>query len=185
MAGVSRLQHRAEAGGNRNRSMMCFTSFRRAVIVLALAGCTPNIDYHGYMAKPGAFAQIHEGMPKSEVEATLGSPSTTASVKFNGDSYYYISDVTKQTAFLRAREIKREVVAIRFDKQDKVASFGQYGLEDGRIIDMNSRTTPSKGVELTLIQQLLGNIGTPSPGGGIEPGRTPGGSGPAPGRGGT
>jgi outer membrane protein assembly factor BamE (lipoprotein component of BamABCDE complex) len=168
--------------------MMFFTSFRRASIILVLAGCTPNIDYHGYMAKPGAFAQIHEGMPKSEVEATLGSPSTTASVKFNGDSYYYISDVTKQTAFLNAREIKREVVAIRFDKEDKVANFGQYGLEDGQIVDMNSRTTPSKGVELTLLQQIFGNIGTPSPGGAIIPGRTPGGdgpAGPAAGRGGT
>src|SRR4051812_23750724 len=86
-AGPPRLQHRADPGENCNRSMISFKSFRgtSAVLAWALLGCTPNIDYHGYMAKPGAFAQIHEGMPKSEVEATLGSPSTTASVKFNGD----------------------------------------------------------------------------------------------------
>jgi outer membrane protein assembly factor BamE (lipoprotein component of BamABCDE complex) len=149
-------------------------------IFFMLAACTPNIDYHGYLAKPGAFSQIQEGMPKSEVEATLGSPSTTASVKFNGDSYYYISNVTEQTAFLKPKEVKREVIAIRFDPNDKVTSFGQYGLEDGRIIDMNSRTTPTKGVELTILQQIFGNIGTPAPGGGIVPGRTPGG-GPFPG----
>jgi len=160
--------------------MMSFKSFRGASAVLAgaLLGCTPNIDYHGYMAKPGAFAQIHEGMPKSEVEATLGSPSTTASVNFNGDSYYYISDVTKQTAFLNPHEIKREVIAVRFDKGDRVASFGQYGLEDGRVVNMNSRTTPTKGVELTMLQQIFGNIGNPSVGGAIIPGRTPGGTGP-------
>src|SRR5437762_10557937 len=108
-------------------------------VMLLIAACTPNIDYHGYLAKPGAFAQIQEGMPKSEVEATLGSPSTTASVKFRSDSYYYISDVTQQTAFFNPSEIKREVIAIRFDPEDKVASFGQYGLEDGRVIEMNSR----------------------------------------------
>src|SRR5437870_4668362 len=115
---------------------MCLPSLRRAstaLIILALAACTPNIDYHGYQAKPGAFSQIQQGMPKSEVEATLGSPSTTASIKFQGDSYYYISDVTEQTAFLNPQEIKREVIAIRFDPGDKVASFGQYGLEDGRV----------------------------------------------------
>jgi outer membrane protein assembly factor BamE (lipoprotein component of BamABCDE complex) len=147
-------------------------------IILSMAACTPNIDYHGYLAKPGAFAQIQEGMPKSQVETALGSPSTTASVKFHGDSYYYISNVTEQTAFFRAKELNREVIAIRFDPEDKVASFGQYSLEDGQIIDMNSRTTPTKGVELTILQQIFGNLGQPAPGGGIIPGRTPGGSGP-------
>ena len=160
---------------------MCLPSLRRAApaaFLVFVGACTPNIDYHGYLAKPGAFGQIQEGMPKSEVEATLGSPSTTASVKFQGDSYYYISNVTEQTAFLRAKEINREVIAIRFDPQDKVASFGQYGLEDGRIIDMNSRRTPTKGIELTILQQIFGNLGNPSAGGAIIPGRTPGGSGP-------
>jgi outer membrane protein assembly factor BamE (lipoprotein component of BamABCDE complex) len=167
---------------------MCLSYLRRTGIagtVLALGACTPNIDYHGYLAKPGAFAQIQEGMPKSEVEAMLGSPSTTASVKFHGDSYYYISNVTEQRAFLNPKELKREVVAIRFDPQDKVASFGQYGLEDGRVIDMNSRTTPNKGVELTVLQQIFGNLGRPSAGGEIIPGRTPGGNGPASGPGGS
>jgi outer membrane protein assembly factor BamE (lipoprotein component of BamABCDE complex) len=161
---------------------MCFPLLRRAdliavsaVVMLALAACAPNIDYHGYLAKPGAFAQIQEGMAKSEVEATLGSPSTTASVNFKGDSYYYISSVTEQKAFLKADEIKREVIAIRFDPEDRVAALGQYALEDGRIIDMNSRTTPTKGRELTILQQLFGNIGRPASDGSIVPGRTPGG----------
>src|SRR5947208_12600220 len=111
---------------------MCLPFLRRsglAMIMLAVPACSPNIDYHGYLAKPGAFAQIQEGMPKSEVEATLGSPSTTASVKFHGDSYYYISDMTEQTAFFKAKDVKREVIAIRFDPNDKVASLGQYGLD--------------------------------------------------------
>ena len=149
-----------------------------AAIMLFLAACTPNIDYHGYLAKPGAFAQVQEGMPKSEVEATLGSPSTTASIKFHSDSYYYISDITEQTAFLKPTEVKREVIAIRFDPNDKVASLGQYGLEDGRIIDMSSRKTPSKGLELSILQQIFGNLGRPSAGGAIIPGRTPGGNTP-------
>ena len=160
---------------------MCLPFLRRnglAMIMLAVPACTPNIDYHGYLAKPGAFAQIQEGMPKSEVEATLGSPSTTASVKFRSDSYYYISDVTQQTAFFNPSEIKREVIAIRFDPEDKVASFGQYGLEDGRVIEMNSRKTPTKGLELTILQQVFGNLGRPAPGGTITPGRDPGGNGP-------
>jgi outer membrane protein assembly factor BamE (lipoprotein component of BamABCDE complex) len=149
-----------------------------AAMALAVAACNANIAHRGYLAKPGAFAQVREGMAKSEVEGILGSPSTTASVNFQGDSYYYISSTTEQKAFLNPEEIDRQVIAVRFDRNDQVASLGQYGLEDGKVIDINSRTTPTKGRELTILQQLFGNIGKPGPGGIIVPGRTPGGNKP-------
>ncbi len=149
-----------------------------AAMALTVAACSSNIAHRGYLAKPGAFGQVREGMPKSEVEGILGSPSTTASVNYQGDSYYYISSTTQQTAFLNPKEVERQVIAIRFDQNDQVASLGQYGLEDGKIVDINSRTTPTKGRELTMLQQLFGNIGKPGPGGAIVPGRTPGSTGP-------
>jgi outer membrane protein assembly factor BamE (lipoprotein component of BamABCDE complex) len=146
-----------------------------AAMALAVAACSANIAHRGYLAKPGAFAQVHEGMPKSEVEGILGSPSTTASVNYQGDSYYYISSTTEQRAFLNPSEVERQVIAIRFDQNDQVANLGQYGLEDGKVIDINSRTTPTKGRELTILQQLFGNIGKPGAGGVIVPGRESGG----------
>ena len=149
-----------------------------AAMALAVAACNANIAHRGYLAKPGAFAQVREGMAMSEVEGILGSPSTTASVNFSGDSYYYISSTTEQRAFLNPQEVERQVIAVRFDRNDQVASLGQYGLEDGKIIDINSRTTPTKGRELTILQQVFGNIGRPGPGGIVVPGRTPGGNKP-------
>jgi outer membrane protein assembly factor BamE (lipoprotein component of BamABCDE complex) len=56
-------------------------------------------------------------MAKSEVEAIMGSPSTTASVNLQGDSYYYISSVTTQRSFLDPQEQTREIIAIRFRPQ--------------------------------------------------------------------
>src|SRR5690242_4473583 len=135
-----------------------------AAMALAVAACSTNIAHRGYLAKPGAFAQVHEGMAKSEVQGILGSPSTTASVNLQGDSYYYISSTTEQKAFFNPTEVDRQVIAIRFDQNDQVASPGQYGLEDGKIIDINSRTTPARGRELTVLQQLFGDIGKPGPG---------------------
>ena len=67
-----------------------------AAMALAVAACSTNIAHRGYLAKPGAFAQVREGMAKSEVEGILGSPSTTASVNYQGDSYYYISSTRLQ-----------------------------------------------------------------------------------------
>lgn len=129
-----------------------------AVFATLLAACAPTIDHRGYVAKPGAFDRIGNGMAKSEVEGILGSPSTTASVNLQGDSFYYIASTTESRAFLTPRETSREVVAIRFDQNDQVVSFAQYGLEDGRIININSRQTPVAGSELSILQQLFRGI---------------------------
>jgi outer membrane protein assembly factor BamE (lipoprotein component of BamABCDE complex) len=139
--------------------------------VMLLTACAANVEHRGYLAKPGTFNQIRTGMGKSEVEGILGSPSTTASVNYEGDSYYYISSLTKQNSFLGESEMNREIIAIRFNPNDQVASMGQYGLEDGKVIPINSRTTPIRGRELTILQQILGNIGRPGPGGTVTPGR--------------
>jgi outer membrane protein assembly factor BamE (lipoprotein component of BamABCDE complex) len=145
-----------------------------AGVMAVLGACSTNIDHHGYLAKPGAFSQLREGMPKSEVVGVLGSPSTTASINMQGDSYYYISSTTKQTAFLKPSEVDRQVIAVRFDANDQVQTFAQYGMDDGQIIDINSRETPTRGREFSLIQQMLGNVGKPGPGGAILPGKTSG-----------
>ncbi len=143
---------------------------RRNLLALSVAGlvagCSPEINHRGYYPKPGALSQVAEGMPKSEVEGILGSPSTTASINFQGDSYYYITSVTQGRSFLDPQEIKREVIAVRFDKQDQVTSVAQYALEDGRIININSRKTPVPGDEFSILKELF-RSGTPA----IAPGR--------------
>jgi outer membrane protein assembly factor BamE (lipoprotein component of BamABCDE complex) len=133
-----------------------------------VAGCTPEINHRGYYAKSGALSQVNEGMAKSEVEGIMGSPSTTASINFQGDSFYYISSVTQGRAFLNPVETKREVIAIRFDKQDQVQSVANYALEDGRVININTRKTPVPGAEFNLLNELL--RGASSGGGGGTPG---------------
>ncbi len=135
-----------------------------AGIAMIVAACSPTIEHRGYIAKPGAFNQITNGMSKLEVEGVLGSPSTTASVKYQGDSYYYITSVTESRAFLTPNETNREVIAIRFNQQDQVTSFAQYGLEDGRIIDVNSRQTLVAGEDTSFLKKLFRGVGASSTG---------------------
>ena len=145
--------------------------------MLALvAACTPQIDHRGYLPRAGDLQKITYGMSKSEVQGILGSPSTTATINFAGDSYYYISSTVEQQAFFDPKETDRKVFAIRFDRDDRVQSFANYGLQDGRIIDINSRKTPTRGRELTILQQLFANIGA----GGLA--GQPGGFGTTPGQ---
>jgi len=125
-----------------------------AGLTLILAGCSPDVEHRGYMPKPGAFDQITTGMPKVEVEQIMGTPSTTASVKFKGDSYYYITSTTTTKAFLTS-ETDRTVIAIRFTEDDKVKSYAQYGLQDGRVVEINGQQTPVYGEDTTIISALL------------------------------
>jgi outer membrane protein assembly factor BamE (lipoprotein component of BamABCDE complex) len=130
------------------------TCLAAAGIALFLAGCSPEVEHRGYMPKPGAFNQITTGMSKMEVEGILGSPSTTASVQYKGDSYYYITSITTSKAFL-TEETQREVIAVRFDEGGRVKSFAQYGLQDGRVIDVNTRQSPVVGEDTSILTALL------------------------------
>ena len=42
---------------------------------------------------------------------------------------------------------------------EKVSFVEEYGLQDGNIIAFNSESTPTRGRELTILQQLFGNLG--------------------------
>jgi outer membrane protein assembly factor BamE (lipoprotein component of BamABCDE complex) len=149
-------------------SLESYTLRRRFLVLFTMglvAGCSPEINHRGYYPKAGALAQVAEGMPKGEVEGILGSPSTTASVNFQGDSYYYITSITQGRSFLDPQEIKREVIAVRFNQQEQVTSVAQYGLEDGRIINLNTRKTPVAGAEFSILKELFRSGASVAPGG--------------------
>ncbi|MEE4237580.1 MAG: outer membrane protein assembly factor BamE [Anderseniella sp.] len=147
------------------------SSFKSALVKAAVAvaltavasGCAREIEHRGYQARAQDMQQLRMGMSKTEVRSVLGSPSTTATVQYQGDSYYYISSRVKTSAFLENEELDRQILAVRFDQFDQVQSFGQYTLQDGQVIDMNSRKTPSRGRELTILQQMFGNLGNFTP----------------------
>jgi outer membrane protein assembly factor BamE (lipoprotein component of BamABCDE complex) len=128
-----------------------------------LAGCTPTVSHRGYLPRSEDLQRLQVGMSKSEVEATLGSPSTTATIRTAGDSFYYISSVFEQQAFFDPQEVDRKVLAIRFDANDQVESFATYQLQDGEIININTRKTPTAGRELTVLQQIFANLGNLDP----------------------
>ena len=105
-------------------------------------------------------------MSKAEVQALLGSPSTTATMDQLGESFYYISSVVETQAFLAPSVVDREILAVRFDPEARVSGFAHYGLEDGKIINFISRETPTRGKELSVVQQLFQNVGRFDPGAG-------------------
>ncbi len=51
--------------------------------------------------------------------------------------------------------LKRTILAVYFDKNNKVTGVRHFGLQDGHVISFESKETPARGRELTFLQQLL------------------------------
>ena len=149
------------ASNSLRKALLCSGLFLAAAVVLS--GCARDIEHRGYQARAQDMQKLRLGLTKQEVRTALGSPSTTATVQHQGDSFYYISSRVQTSAFLENEELDRQILAVRFSQFDQVQSFGQYTLQDGIVVDMNLRETPSRGRELTLLQQMFGNIGNFTP----------------------
>jgi outer membrane protein assembly factor BamE (lipoprotein component of BamABCDE complex) len=126
--------------------------------LLAAASCTPVNSYQGFQAVDNSPTDVKVGEDtRSTVLARLGSP--TAVSTFDKDTWFYISQNSSRTAFYHPRVNKRQVVAINFRKSDdQVVAVNTYGLKDGRVIAYNNRETPTRGREMTVLEQLLGSI---------------------------
>ena len=53
-------------------------------------------------------------------------------------------------------------MVVRFDGET-VASIEKFGLERGRLVSYSDDVTPTRGRELGVLEQLLGNVGATSP----------------------
>lgn len=160
-----------------------------ATAVVLLMGCTPVVSQRGYLPDPEVESKIAVGTDtKTSIQQRLGYPSTQATfgaATADSDAWYYISSVEKQVAFFNPTVQSRSVLAVYFDKDGKVTNLKHYGLKDGHVVAFETRTTPTKGKELTFLQQLfnatpgvpLGQNTEQNPGGGNGP---PGPGGPGP-----
>ena len=138
------------------------TAVAAIVASTAVTGCT-SMDigqtmYNGYVVDQESLALIPVGSSREQVLLTMGTPSTTAT--FDTEVFYYISQKRERpAAFMKPRLVEQTVLAIYFDKNGVVANKANYTLQDGKVFDTISRTTPTGGRDLTFLQQLLSGAG--------------------------
>lgn len=149
---------------------MSIPSLRRAVAVVALltaavpAGCSPIKHTHGYTPRAHELDEIKAGVDTREsVQNKLGRPSTLGA--FDDQDWLYISIKSEALAFFEPEVVSQRVVMISFDQEGVVKGVGDYGMEDGRVIDLVSRETPTSGRKLTILQQAFQNLGRYKEGG--------------------
>ena len=128
------------------------------VLVFLSASCSPIVENRGYVFDEKLLDQIKVNETISnDVMDILGSPSTTSAI--DASTWYYVYSKAETVAFYHPKVTDRKVLAVSFGDDNKVNNLKYYGLEEGKIISYVDRTTPTRGRELTVLQQLFGNLG--------------------------
>ena len=142
-------------------------------LAAGLTACTGRVDTRGNLADPEVASQITPGeSTRGTVEDLLGSPTTIAT--FNDQTWYYIGRKTEKFAFFEPEVLEQQVVAIHLDPSGVVDDVKIYGPADAREIELVDRATPTAGKELSVLQQIFGNLGRfNTDGGPATPGRLP------------
>lgn len=130
----------------------------------AVAGCSMGSGMafsttrtQGYEISDDALLQVRPGQSRELVQMVLGSPGAT---NWFGDetAWYYIETKVDQTAFGLTTIKERTVLAVYFDTKGKVTDKAVYGAQDGKLITIESRRTPSFGKDRTFLEALVDSI---------------------------
>jgi len=129
-----------------------------AACAVGASACNPVLRSHGYRYTTQEEPNI---TPAEDTEASvlarLGNPSTRGT--FEDNTWYYISSTRESLAYLRPATRDRRIIAVSFDDAGVVSTVNEYSLEDGRVVAYADRETPTRGRELSFLEQLLGNVG--------------------------
>lgn len=135
--------------------------------LMAVAGCNTNLESlnpretftSGYVLEEGALDFVPVGSSREQVLLALGTPSTTATFEQQENFYYISQKRVRNAAFMKTRIVEQRVLAIYFGEDGRVSQIADYGLQDGKVFDFVSRTTPTGGREQTFLTQILRGVG--------------------------
>jgi outer membrane protein assembly factor BamE (lipoprotein component of BamABCDE complex) len=135
------------------------TSFALALALAAAApACAPVVNNRGYIFDDRLIETLQKGLSSVDtVRTTFGSPTTRTTL--NGQSFYYVYSRFVTESYRAPEEVERKVLAIHFNKSNRLDDYALYSLKDGIIIPIIARTTQTQGRELTVLEQLFGNLG--------------------------
>lgn len=140
-----------------------------AATAIAVTGCkstdvlnTSQTYNEGYVLDQAALDSVPVGSSRDQVLLALGSPSLTA--MYDNEVFYYISQTRYRGAqFMKPKIIDRKILAIYFNKNGQIDKIANYGLQDGKIFDSVSQTTPTGGRDQSFLSQLIkGSSGVPN-----------------------
>jgi outer membrane protein assembly factor BamE (lipoprotein component of BamABCDE complex) len=134
-----------------------------AVAVLTLIACTAQYRNHGYAPTDEELQAVKVGVStRDSVVEAVGRPA--AGGLLTDSAWYYVQSRWRHYGARAPQEIERQVLAVSFDSRGTVENIERFGLEDGRVVPLSRRVTDTNVRGLSVIRQLLGNLGNFDPG---------------------
>lgn len=125
---------------------------------VALSACVQQQVQHGHVLRPHMVERLSEGTStKRDVAMLLGSPTLTGT--FDDNTWYYITETVEKEALEENEVVARKVLQITFNENGTIEYMNTFDKTAGRDITPNSRSTPTQGQSLGVVDQLIGNIG--------------------------
>lgn len=144
-----------------------YLGFRGVAVVagvLAASACAANVDQRGHIFDDEKVASIQVGEAlRQDVTRVMGSP--TVLPVSGGSIWYYVGGEVERFAFFEPTILERQIIAFRFGEDGFVEVIDVYGLEDGVEVSFVEDVTPSRGRDLSIFEEIFGNIGRFTPAG--------------------
>ncbi|MES2729699.1 MAG: outer membrane protein assembly factor BamE [Pseudomonadota bacterium] len=138
------------------RLPLFFTSCCLSAVLLA-TGCAPVVSTHGNMLEDYQVATVTPLVDtKADVAQKLGSPTTIA--PFDENTWYYIGQRMEKRAVLDPKVANEKVIRVTFNADGVVQDVTPID-NKREAVDIVDRQTQTGGNEVTVMQQLLGNLG--------------------------
>lgn len=152
-----------EKNAMKTRRVSIIKNLGAAMISLPLlVGCVEQKIYNnGPVITQDQLDLIPIGSSQDQVLLALGTPSSRG--QFGNQVFYYISQKRARTyEFEKLKLIDQRVLSVYFDDENTVSRIANYGIQDGKVFDFVSRTTPTGGEDFTFLRQILTGKATPS-----------------------
>ena len=142
-------------------------------IVFCLAACNNSlfVSHTGNMPSEDKVKMVFKGQSKNDVYELLGSPSNVVSL--DQDTWIYMSSDIRQIAFTAPKEINRDVLVIKFNKEGKVSNIEKMGQEQGQNLKIEKEQTPNQEQKEGFFRKYFGGVGQYLPLGKGTPGMEP------------
>ena len=139
-----------------------FSGSCAAVLAWMIVACSSTYDFHGYTPSQYELRSVivGESTPEEVLEA-VGRPVSSGFLA--RDTWYYVSANIRRRAFREPEFTDRQVVAISFNDDGKVANVERFGLERGRPVVLSRRITETELGRLTIVEQLMRSFGRIDP----------------------
>ena len=132
-----------------------------AAAIISASACTPTQATRGNFLEDRQIEDVKVGEhSRYDILQYMGSPTATA--PFNENKWYYIGQKTEKRGILDHEVIEEQVIAVEFDDKGIVSKIERLDTER-EDIPVNKNKTSTSGNEVTVIQQMLGNLGKFNP----------------------